>query len=263
MRNSDIVLTSPPASGQRAGACPDRTAQYPCLRGDPLQNQILAALPFTQLRELIGDLEPLWLDAGATLIAAGDTLEAVYFPTTAIVSHVYTMADGATTEVAMIGHEGVVGMCLYPANRAITDAVVQSEGLAYRLDAQLLRHAIGQGGVLPELLIACANTLFRQIALTTVGSQHSTLEQKLSRWLLERLDRSPSATLKVTQEHIAILLGVRRESITGAARKLHDEGLICCRRGVITVDDRAALERRAGECYQRPPRTQAAAAWHM
>jgi CRP-like cAMP-binding protein len=174
----------------------------------------------------------------------------VDYPTTAIVSLLYVMEDGATTEIAVVGHEGVVGVSLFAGERAMCSGVVQSAGYGYRLKAQYLREAFNQGGALPALLMRYNTALFAQMAQNAVGGRHSSIEQKLCRWLLDRLDRSPSNELKVTQEMIAIMLGVRRESITAAAGKLQEDGLIAYRRGNITVLDRSGLERYAGECYK-------------
>jgi CRP-like cAMP-binding protein len=174
----------------------------------------------------------------------------VYFPTTAIVSLLYVMEDGATTEIAVIGHEGAAGVSLFMGERATCSAVVQSAGYGYRLKTQYLRDAFTKGGALPQLLMRYTNALFAQMAQNAVGGRHSSIEQKLCRWLLDRLDRSPSNELKVTQELISIMLGVRRESITAAAGKLQDEGLIQYRRGNITVLNRQGLEDYAGECYK-------------
>ena len=214
------------------------------------QNELLAALPRAALESLFEHLELVELPFGKELYAYGNCLEYTYFPTTAIVSLLYVMEDGATTEIAVVGHEGVVGVSLVAGERAMCTAVVQSAGYGYRLKTQSLREAFNQGGALPQLLMRYTNALFAQMAQNAVGGRHSSIEQKLCRWLLDRLDRSPSNELKVTQELISIMLGVRRESITAAAGKLQDEGLIHYRRGNITVLDRAGLEDYAGECYR-------------
>ncbi|NRR31544.1 Crp/Fnr family transcriptional regulator [Oxalobacteraceae bacterium] len=214
------------------------------------QNELLAALPREALEALFEHLELVALPFGKELFEFGDKLENVYFPTTAIVSLLYVMEDGATTEIAVVGHEGVVGVSLFEGERAMCSAVVQGAGYGYRLKAQHLRDAFNQGGVLPQLLMRYNTALFAQMAQNAVGGRHSSIEQKLCRWLLDRLDRSPSNELKVTQEMISIMLGVRRESITAAAGKLQDDGLITYRRGNITVIDRQGLELHAGECYK-------------
>lgn len=214
------------------------------------QNELLAALPREALHTLFADLELVALPFGKELFEFGDKLDYVYFPTTAIISLLYVMEDGATTEIAVVGHEGVAGVSLFAGERAMCSAVVQSAGHGYRLRAQQLRAAFNQGGALPQLLMRYNTALFAQMAQNAVGGRHSSIEQKLCRWLLDRLDRSPSNELKVTQEMISIMLGVRRESITAAAGKLQDEGLITYRRGNITVLDRPGLEQQAGECYK-------------
>ncbi|MEG2030196.1 MAG: Crp/Fnr family transcriptional regulator [Janthinobacterium sp.] len=214
------------------------------------QNELLAALPRAALESLFAHLELVELPFGKELYAYGNSLEYSYFPTTAIVSLLYVMEDGATTEIAVVGHEGVAGASLVAGERAMCTAVVQSAGYGYRLKTQSLRDAFNQGGALPQLLMRYTNALFAQMAQNAVGGRHSSIEQKLCRWLLDRLDRSPSNELKVTQELISIMLGVRRESITAAAGKLQDEGLIHYRRGNITVLDRLGLECYAGECYK-------------
>ena len=214
------------------------------------QNALLAALPRDVLENLFEHIELVALPFGKELFEYGCTLEYVYFPTNAIVSLLYVMEDGATTEIAVVGHEGVVGVSLFMGERAMCSAIVQSPGYGYRLKTKYLRDAFNQGGALPQLLMRYTSALFTQMAQNAVGGRHSSIEQKLCRWLLDRLDRSPSNALKVTQELISVMLGVRRESITAAAGKLQDDGLIQYRRGNITVLDREGLERQAGECYK-------------
>jgi CRP-like cAMP-binding protein len=214
------------------------------------QNELLAALPRQDMESLFEHLELVPMPFGKELFEYGSKLDYVYFPTTAIVSLLYVMEDGATTEIAVVGHEGVVGVSVFMGERAMCSAVVQGAGHGYRLKTPYLRDAFNGGGALPQLLMRYTNALFAQMAQNAVGGRHSSIEQKLCRWLLDRLDRSASNELKVTQELISIMLGVRRESITAAAGKLQDEGLIHYRRGNITVLDRAGLEAYAGECYK-------------
>ena len=214
------------------------------------QNALLAALPRDALENLFEHIELVALPFGKELFGYGCTLEYVHFPTTAIVSLLYVMENGATTEIAVVGHEGVVGVSLFMGERAMCSAIVQSPGYGYRLKTGYLRDAFNQGGALPQLLMRYTSALFAQMAQNAVGGRHSSIEQKLCRWLLDRLDRSSSSELKVTQELISVMLGVRRESITAAAGKLQDDGLIQYRRGNITVLDRDGLERQAGECYK-------------
>ena len=213
------------------------------------QNELLRALPQAELEALIPDLELVAMPVGKHLYDFGEKIEYSYFPTTAIVSLQYVNEDGVTTEIAVVGREGVAGVTMYKGERASNTAVVQGAGYGYRMRTDTLRELFGEGGMLAQQLMRYTSCLFAQLAQNVVSSRHSSIEQKLCRWLLERVDRSPSLELKVTQELIANLLGVRRESITAAAGKLQAEGLIQCRRGMVVVLDRAGLERCAGACY--------------
>jgi CRP-like cAMP-binding protein len=253
MNNAQVNATDKTAAPRapRMGAKEFKVASRPVVSvSGAQQNELLAALPREVLESLFEHLELVTLPFGKELFEFGGAMEYVHFPTTAIVSLLYVMEDGATTEIAVVGHEGVVGVSLFEGERAMCSAVVQAAGYGYRMKAQHLRAAFNQGGALPALLMRYNTALFAQMAQNAVGGRHSSIEQKLCRWLLDRLDRSPSNELKVTQEMISIMLGVRRESITAAAGKLQDEGLITYRRGNITVLDRSGLEAYAGECYK-------------
>lgn len=253
-QNGGTVLTRSPAGVAENGmnniqrntsAALPAGRQY---RGKP-KNALLAALPYVELEALFAHLDLVALPAGTVLYELGSEMDYVVFPTTAIVSLLYVMQDGATTEIAVVGCEGVVGMSLFPGERAMCSAVVQGAGYGFRMKTRHLRAAYHQGGALPELLMRYTNTLLAQMAQNAVSGRHSSIEQKLCRWLLARLDRSVLNELKVTHAHISVMLGVRRESITAAAIKLQEDGLIQYSRGKITVLDRHGLEQCAGECY--------------
>jgi len=214
------------------------------------QNELLRALGRADLERLFAHLELVPLKKGDYLYDVGSKFDYAWFPTNAIVSLHYVMEDGATTEIAVVGREGVVGLAMYANERATCAAVVQVAGYGYRLRTDVLRQMFSEGGAFAELLMRYNFALFAQLAQNVVGTRHCTLEQKLSRWLLERLDRSLSSELKVTQETMATMLGVRRESITLTAGKLQAEGLIQYRRGTIVVLDRTGLEACAGACYK-------------
>ncbi|TFW29632.1 Crp/Fnr family transcriptional regulator [Duganella callida] len=251
MNNTQVNATAKSAHRLPVGAKISELASRPVVTySGAQQNELLAALPREVLESLFEHLELVQLPFGKELFEYGNAMEYVHFPTTAIVSLLYVMEDGATTEIAVVGHEGVVGVSLFEGERAMCSAVVQAAGYGYRMKTQALRDAFARGGALPALLMRYNTALFAQMAQNAVGGRHSSIEQKLCRWLLDRLDRSPSNALKVTQEMISVMLGVRRESITAAAGKLQDEGLITYRRGNITVLDRSGLEAYAGECYK-------------
>lgn len=214
------------------------------------QNELLRALDRADLERLFPHLELVQLKKDDYLYDFGNKFEYAYFPTNAIVSLHYVMEDGATTEIGVVGREGVLGVAMYANERATCAAVVQAAGYGYRLKTEALRDLFNEGGAFAQLLMRHTLAMFGQLAQNVVGTRHCTLEQKLSRWLLERLDRSLTCELKVTQETMATMLGVRRESITLAAGKLQAEGLIQYRRGTVAVLDRDGLETCAGACYK-------------
>jgi CRP-like cAMP-binding protein len=220
------------------------------LTGEHRDNALLAALPDAERARWQSQLESVELPLGAVLYEAGNRLTHVYFPTTAIVSLICVMGNGATTEIAMVGNEGLVGVSLFMGGESTTSrAVVQSAGLGYRLTANQVMEEFDRAGPVMNLLLRYTQALISQMAQTAVCNRHHSLDQQLCRWLLLSMDRLRSNELVLTQELIANLLGVRREGVTEAAGRLHAAGLITYRRGHITVLDRAQLERRSCECY--------------
>ena len=182
---------------------------------------------------------------------SGGTLNHVYFPTTAIVSLLYVMENGASAEIAIVGNEGIVGIALFMGGETMPNrAVVQSAGEAYQLDGQILKQEFNRAETVQHLLLRYTLALFAQMAQTAGCNRHHTVDQQLCRWLLLSMDRLPSNELSMTQELIANMLGVRREGVTEAAGKLQKAGLIDYHRGRITVLDRPGLEARVCECYE-------------
>jgi DNA-binding transcriptional regulator YhcF (GntR family) len=179
----------------------------------------------------------------------------IYFPTDAIVSLLNVTEDGDTTEIAMVGNEGVVGVSLcMGCKTSLGCAVVQSAGNAYRLKAEFLMDSLGRlggshAGILHDLVLRYAQVLMTQMAQMAVCNRHHSVDQQLCCRLLSSLDRLPSNELAMTHELMATMLGVRRESVSEAAGQLQKTGLIKYRRGHITVLDRAGLEERVCECY--------------
>jgi CRP-like cAMP-binding protein len=220
------------------------------LPAPPLQNQLLSELPPEDWQALRAGFEDVQLTAGTTLYEAGSVLRHVYFPTTAIVSLTSTMLSGATAEVAVVGHEGIVGVCAYMGHgRSLSSALVQGAGHAWKMPAAAIRQAAQQSAPLMQALLGYTQALFAQMAQTSACCRHHSLDQQLCRWLLLHLDLLPSAEMAVTQERIAHMLGVRREGVTMAALKLQKAGLIRYGRGRIEVLDRSGLEARSCECY--------------
>ena len=190
------------------------------------------------------------LPLGMMLYRPNQQLTHAYFPTTAIVSLHYVTESGAVAETAGVGNEGVVGVALFLGGGSMPgSAVVQTAGYAYRLDARILQTEFTRGGSIATLLLRYTQALMTQIAQTAVCNCHHSLEQRLCRWLLLTLDRCASQDLVITQELVASILGVRRESITDAAGSLERAGYINSRRGHIAVIDRKGLEATTCECY--------------
>jgi CRP-like cAMP-binding protein len=217
---------------------------------NPRDNQLLAALPQAEWQRWRLQLEPAHLALGQVLYESGDTLGHVYFPTTAIVSLLYVMEDGASAEIAVVGREGMVGVSLFMGGESTTSrAVVQSAGEGFRLRAQQMKDEFNRAGPVLHLLLRYTQALITQMAQTAVCNRHHTLDQQLCRWLLLSLDRLSGNQLVMTQELIANMLGVRREGVTESALKLQKAGLIKYARGHITVLDRPGLEKATCECY--------------
>ena len=190
------------------------------------------------------------MNLGQVLYEPGQQLRHAYFPTTAVVSLHYTTSSGVSAETAGVGREGMIGLALFMGgNTTPSSAVVQSAGHGYRLDRCALMRAFEAEGPLRHLLLRYTQAVITQIAQTAACYRHHTIEQQLSRWLLTTVDRSPPGELVMTQELVAGLLGVRRESITQAAGALQDGGYIRYRRGHISVIDPVGLQSCSCECY--------------
>ena len=211
---------------------------------------MLSALRTDDYERIAPHLHLEQLPLGLMLYRPGEQLSHAYFPTTAIVSLHYVTESGAVAETAGVGNEGIVGVALFLGGGSMPgSAVVQTAGYAYRMDVRVLQTEFTRGGSMATLLLRYTQALMTQIAQTAVCNCHHSLEQRLCRWLLLTLDRCASQDLVITQELVASILGVRRESITDAAGNLERAGYISSRRGHIAVVDRKGLESTACECY--------------
>jgi CRP-like cAMP-binding protein len=216
----------------------------------PKQNHLLDALPAEDYARLLPDLELIAMPLGWAIYESGGHQSYLYFPTTSIVSLLYVMEGGASAEIAITGNEGLVGISLFMGGESTPSrAVVQSAGSGYRLRASVLKREFALGGELQHLALRYTQALLTQMSQTAVCNRYHTLEQQLCRWLLLSLDRLPGNELRMTQELIANMLGVRREGVTEAAGRLQKDGIIKYARGRIEVLDRARLETRSCECY--------------
>jgi CRP-like cAMP-binding protein len=215
------------------------------------KNQLLAVLPTVEWERWAPQLELVELPLGKVLYESGAVAQYVYFPTTAIVSLLYVLESGASAEIAVVGHEGVVGVAIFMGGGSTPSrAVVQSAGMGYRLRADIIKAEFEHSSPVMHLMLRYTQALITQMSQTAVCNRHHSLDQQLCRWLLLSLDRLTGNELVMTQELIANMLGVRREGVTEAALKLQAAGLIRYARGHISVLDRPGLEHRTCECYQ-------------
>jgi CRP-like cAMP-binding protein len=217
---------------------------------DTRRNHLLAVLSSTILERWLPHLEALEMPLGSVIFESGEIARYVYFPTSAIVSLLYVTEDGATAEIAVVGNEGVVGISLFMGGGStLSRALVQSAGNGLRMGAEHFKREFDRSAVVLHLLLRYTQALITQMAQTAVCNRHHSLDQQLCRWLLLCLDRLNCTKLEMTQRLISDMLGVRREGITEAARKLRSAGVIRYTRGHITVLDRKELEKRSCGCY--------------
>jgi len=207
-----------------------------------VRNKLLTALPQDEYLRLLGHLEFVYLADGKELCRDGEKSLYVYFPTTMIVALQHEMRDGSVVEIGVIGREGMVGAHAFFDGCACGTATVQFAGGAYRTKSAELVELCQSSKVLRCLLMQYSWTFLFEAAKKFALAHRCSIDQRLSRWLLERLDRLTVSELKITHKAIASMLGVRRESVTQAMGKLQDAGLVRCRRGAVTILDRTRLE---------------------
>jgi CRP-like cAMP-binding protein len=217
---------------------------------DPRKNRLLAALPVAEWQRWLPQLQVVEMPLGQVLCESGSLPTHVYFPTTAIVSLLYVMENGASAEIAVVGNEGIVGVSVFMGGGSTPSrAVVQSAGQGFRMKGQAIKNEFNQSPPVLHLLLRYTQALITQMAQTAACNRHHSVDKQLCRWLLLSLDRLPGNEIIMTQELIANMLGVRREGVTEAALNLQEAGLIRYVRGHITVLDRKGLEKRTCECY--------------
>jgi len=259
--NANPIVTANVIHALKANAVhsfiPPSSAEYPAIRvsglygHNPLQNHILSILPQTEFARISPHLEFVSLGCNDTVLAADSKMTHIYFPTSCVLSQLHETEDGNSSETAIIGHEGVAGVALFMGSgRSMDRVVVKCGGYAFRLKADVLLEEFSQGGVFQRSLLRYTHALILQMSQTAACNRHHGVRQQLCRWLLLALDRLSDNKIEVTQNSIALSLGVRRESITEAAKNLQREGAIEYSRGRIVVLDREVLERNTCECYR-------------
>lgn len=213
-------------------------------------NQLLSALPLEEYQRLLPHLEPISLTLGKVLYEPGKPITEVYFPNEAMLSLVSRMTDGSTTEVGLVGNEGMIGLpVILGGNHSVSQVIVQVQGTATKLNAELLKKEFLRGGKLQKLLLLYTQARLSQISLIAACKSHHTVEQRLARWLLTVNDCIMKDELPLTQKFISQMLGVRRASVTEAALVLQKLKIISYNRGHIKILKRKKLEKTACECY--------------
>jgi CRP-like cAMP-binding protein len=216
----------------------------------PTRNRVLLALPPHDRAHLLDQMQPVTFRLGDVLCELGTRMEYAYFPTTCVVSSLYTTEEGATAEMYLVGNDGLTNVSLFLGSETATNtSVVVVAGEAYRMKARALRQEFAGGGALQALLLSYTEALITQISQTAVCNRLHGAEQRLCRWLLMCHDRVQTNDLQMTQEFISNMLGGRRETVTVAAGRLQDAGLIRYSRGHITILNRQGLEDSGCECY--------------
>ncbi|MGL5942995.1 MAG: Crp/Fnr family transcriptional regulator [Waterburya sp.] len=220
---------------------------------EPISNQILLALPQQEYQSFREELEPVKLSLNEILLEANQKIESVYFPTKGVVSLISEMQDGSSTEIGLIGKEGMVGTPQFLGDGVLVSsrATVQVKGAALRMDVAVLRVKFEQSKSLQKILLKYGLKLFNQVSQCAACNNHHTVKQRTARWLMMLDDRClESETLIMTQQLLSRMLGVRRTGVTEIAREIQQAGIIDYYRGQIIILDREALELIACECYQ-------------
>ncbi len=213
------------------------------------KNYLLASLPDAEFERVQSHLKLVTLKLGQVLYESGDKLDHVYFPTTAIISLLYIMESGSTAEIGIVGNDGILGIALFMGGDTTPNrAVIQSAGEALKMNSKDLMAEFTLGGSFHNLLLRYTQALITQISQTAVCNRLHSVDQQFCRWLLLSHDRLNSDKLVMTHDLISNMLGVRREGVTMAARKLAAKKLTKNVRGTITILDRRGLEEAVCEC---------------
>ena len=217
------------------------------------QNLLLAALPAADWQWAGRNFKPVFMPLGDVLHEPSRLASHMFFPATSVLSVSCLMADGRADALTFIGREGFTSVEVFlggGGGSATCRAAVLSEGWGYRISRELLDQAFEQRCSMRSVLLRYAQSYLTQVAQTLVCNRHHSIVQQLCRWLLLFIDRHASNELPLTHECIGELMGVRRESVTEAVRKLKIAGCIGYERGHLSVLDRSGLEDRSCECYR-------------
>jgi CRP-like cAMP-binding protein len=216
-----------------------------------IRNRILAAIPAAEFALIAEHLTRVELALGELLHRAGDKIINVFFVDSGFISALTMLSDGQPLEIGLIGSEGVAGVSvILGATNSYSETMCQTGGGAFRMSAAALKDVAARAPHLHDLLLRYTHVFHVQVAQTAACNAHHDLGQRLARWLLAAHDRSNVAELSLTQDLIAVMLGVRRSTVSIAAGTLQKAGIIRYHHGKITVVDRVGLENAACECYE-------------
>jgi CRP-like cAMP-binding protein len=219
------------------------------------QNRLLTSLSDEEFEWLRPHLIPTALGYKYPLYEANEPIEFVYFIGTGVASLVNTMMNGDAAEVGTIGNEGFVGIpVLFGDKQAPTSVYMQVGGAGLKMKANLFRAELLRNTFMERAMLRYAHAFFNQIAQFAACNALHVLEQRCCRWLLMTQDRMQSSDFPLTQEFLAMMLGVRRAGVTDAASALKRAGLINYTRGCVSILDRAGMEKRSCECYDATKR---------
>lgn len=214
-------------------------------------NRLLALLPRRDYERLRPYLHRIPLTYKQSLYRARRPIEFVYFIEAGVGSLVNTMANGQAAEVGTVGNEGIVGLpLLLGDDRAPTSVYVQVPGSGLRIEAAIFAKELARSASMHAVMLRYAHAFFNQVAQSAACNHFHTIQQRCSRWLLMTHDRMHADEFLLTQEFLAMMLGVQRTGVTAAAGVLQRAGLIRYKRGIVSMIDRRGLERRACECYR-------------
>lgn len=216
----------------------------------PANNLMIKQLIADKFDKLLPAFQLVCLEAGQLIFRPHETIQFVYFPVSAIIAMQIDISDGSSADIVLIGREGMVGSGVMGGNQNFSRARVKFAGFAYKLPLNIFLSELAQDRAFLKIWMAATRQMILQIAMPTVCSSKHSNEQQFIRWLMNTLDKTQGHSLQVTHQEIADTLGIRRESVTLAAGKLSQEGLIEVTRGQLEVLDRPKLEARACECYR-------------
>jgi len=214
-------------------------------------NHLLARLPKDEFNRLSPLLQPVLLTAKQVLYQLRSPIDYVYFPTNGVVSAMTVMVDGSAIEVTTIGSEGVTGLTAFIGGETSPyKVIVQVSGDGLRMKADVFREEAKRDGPLKKILVLYNTFFAMQVSYSVACNGLHKIEQRCCRWLLMTQDRVGSNVLRLTHAYLAIMLGVRRASVTEVLQLLQKRGMIRIRRGSIELLDRSGLEETSCECYR-------------